>query len=158
MKKWLMLALLLSPFASSYAQVDQQPLPADQAFNFSVHSVTAKGVNLTWQIAPGYHLYREKMQISLSSPKAAQLGKVVLPPGTPEENAIFGKFQQYQSNVSLMVPIHAPIKSPITLLVSYQGCQDQGICYPPVTKKLSFNLTKNALAKIEVADDTASLG
>ncbi len=156
MKKWILLVLIL-PFAYSYAQVNEVPLPADQAFNLTAPTITPKGINLVWQIAPGYHLYREKLTFALYSPKGAQLGKVELPPGIPEENPILGKFQQYQSNLSVMIPIHAPTQSPITLLVSYQGCQDQGICYPPVTKKLEFMLARNAAVKIVVPENQLTL-
>ncbi len=158
MKKWIIFALLLAPFAYSYADNNQMPLPADKAFSFSVPRVTPQGVNLVWQIAPGYHLYKEHLQFSLASPKVAQLGKVELPPGIPGEDPIQGKFQQYQNNLSVMVPIHAPNCTPIKLLVSYQGCQDSGICYPPVTKELSFNLASNAQAKLLISDNSTTLG
>lgn len=157
MKKWLMLLVLMLPVTYSFAQEDQSPLPADLAFSLSAPTVSAKGINLVWQIAPGYHLYREKLTFALSMPKNAHLGKIDLPPGTPEENPILGKFQQYQNNLSVLVPINAPIKSHITLVVSYQGCQDKGICYPPVTKQLSFELANNAVAKIEAQKDQATV-
>lgn len=156
MKRWIMIALLLVPFA--YSNAEDMPLPADQAFNFSAPTISPQGVNLVWRIAPGYHLYKEHLQITLVSPKAAQLGKVMLPPGIPAENPIMGKFQQYQNNLSVMVPIHAPKYTAIRLLVSYQGCQDGGICYPPVTKTLSFNLASNSHAKILKSDGPTTLG
>ncbi len=157
MKKWIMLALLL-PFACSYADDNQNPLPADQAFSFSVSTISPKGVNLVWQIAPGYHLYKEHLQFTIASPKGLQLGQVVLPQGTPGENPVMGKFQEYQDNLSVMVPINAPKCTPIKLLVSYQGCQDKGICYPPVTKELSFNIACNSNTKLHISNDSASLG
>lgn len=158
MKKWIMLALLLVPFGYSYADDNQMPLPADQAFSFSVSTLSPKGVQLVWQIAPGYHLYKEHLQVTLASPKAAHLGKVVLPQGTPGENPVMGKFQQYQNKLSIMVPINAPKCAPIKLLVSYQGCQDRGICYPPVTKELDFNLACNAQSKLHISSESTSLG
>ncbi len=156
MKRWIIIALLLIPFTYSYA--GDMPLLADQAFDFSASSMNSEGVNLVWRIAPGYHLYKEHLQFTLASPKAAQLGKVTLPPGIPAENAIMGKFQQYQNKLSVMVPIHAPKCTPIKLLVSYQGCQDGGICYPPVTKELTFNLACKSQTKILKADGSTSLG
>lgn len=157
MKKWFVLLMLVLPFACSYAQVDQSPLPADQAFSLSAQSVSTKGINLVWQIAPGYHLYREKLSFVLATPKTAHLGKIDLPPGTPEENPILGKFQQYQNSLSIQIPINAPNQSHVTLIVGYQGCQDKGICYPPVTKKLSFVLANHAIAKIETPKEQTTI-
>jgi len=48
-------------FASSVT-----PLPADQAFIFSASFSHSEEVLAQWQIAPGYYLYQQKLQISLS--------------------------------------------------------------------------------------------
>jgi thiol:disulfide interchange protein len=145
MKKWLLLILFV-PFTICAAATNSAPLQPDQAFTLNVASTSNKGINLDWKIAPGYHLYRDRIAVAVdkSTPNNAVLGSIDLPPGTPAEDPIQGKYQEYQQQLKINVPLTAAGKTPVTLLVDYQGCAEGSICYPPITKQIKFNLTNNS--------------
>jgi thiol:disulfide interchange protein DsbD len=71
-----------------------------------------------------------------------QLGKPVLPQGEEKEDEYFGKQEVYHQDVEASVPVAraggGPIELPID--VTYQGCADAGLCYPPITKNLKVSL------------------
>jgi thiol:disulfide interchange protein DsbD len=154
MKKWLLLLSILIPFTVTVAAASPTPLMPDQAFVLTASSTTDKGINLRWKIAPGYHLYRDRIAVAVDKPTSrdVELGPIDLPPGTPEQDAIQGKYQEYQQQVQVNVPIAAPSHAPVTLLVNYQGCGDGSICYPPITKQIKFNLATNSPVRIAAHD------
>src|SRR5215510_15870913 len=41
------------------------PLPADQAFQLRAQLDADEGIELSWSIAPGYYLYRDKIVVTL---------------------------------------------------------------------------------------------
>lgn len=137
MKKILFIFCLLFLPLSSYAF---QPLPPDQAFIFS-DQIAADGHTLiaSWQIAPGYHLYRDRITFNVSPLDIAKLGIITLPTGIPKEDNILGKYQVYQNTLTVKAPFSILKSGSFAVRVGYQGCADSGFCYPPVTKQLALN-------------------
>ncbi|MGL6176604.1 MAG: protein-disulfide reductase DsbD domain-containing protein, partial [Vibrionaceae bacterium] len=126
-----------NPFSGNQAAFATQNrfLPVAQAFAFNFHQQDNQLV-LEWQIAPRYYLYRDKFTITSSS---AKIGEFSLPQGEIYEDAFFGNTQIYRNNFSLSVPIVSS-EPDATISVTYQGCAQDGYCYPPHT--LSVPLTK----------------
>lgn len=116
-----------------------QPIPVDHAFAFSTeigadkHSIVAK-----WQIAPGYHLYRDRFSFDLSPANAAKIASVTLPAGIPKEDDILGKYQVYEKNIALTIPFENLKSNTFTLNIHYQGCANANFCYPPITRSISL--------------------
>ena len=73
--KRLLLPLFLLLF-SVFAQAENDLLPADEAFKFKAKVVNDE-ILLTWDIAKGYYLYKEKIKIS--SDYSTQLGTAKFP-------------------------------------------------------------------------------
>ena len=71
----LVLLLSLLPFMQARAADDF--LDPDQAFQLSVRVLDARRLELTYTIAPGYYLYRERFKFSSSD---AKLGEPQIPP------------------------------------------------------------------------------
>lgn len=110
-------------------------LDAEQAFVLSAGK-SADAVQLTWQIAPGYHLYVER--ISIDSEPAGVLGTPRLPKGEPHfDKAMNRDMQILRGAVSVTVPLK-PGARPVALLVTSQGCAEAGLCYPPQTTRLEL--------------------
>jgi thiol:disulfide interchange protein DsbD len=84
-------------------------------------------VRLSWVIAPGYHLYRERLSFNGS------VGLPLLPSGVRKFDPNFNKeMETYQDGLAAQLPVTA--SAPFTLEVGYQGCADAGLCYAPVTQ------------------------
>ncbi len=122
-------------------------LPSDQAFQLHVEVLPPNHIKLRWTIAPGYHLYRNQMRIKLTHAPGLHLGQYKLPPGKIINDAFLGRLVVYPKPFSMTIPIlqAAPNATIGALTVRYQGCANKGICYPPITKNITFNLAGSAL-------------
>ena len=108
-------------------------LPPEQAFVLTAAVRDAQHLTLHWAIPPGYHLYRERL--SFSGPGIDQ---PVLPAGRRKFDENFGKeMETYYGDLQLSLPITA--SKAFTLTVSYQGCADAGLCYPPVVRSYTVH-------------------
>ncbi len=113
--------------------------PADQAFVFDFQQ-NQHDLNLNWQVKEGYYLYRKQISIT---PAQAQVGPLQLPAGVAHEDEFYGKSEIYRGQLSVSVAVAQADKG-ATLTVTYQGCADAGLCYPPETKVIPLSEVKAA--------------
>ncbi|QDK18920.1 protein-disulfide reductase DsbD [Leclercia adecarboxylata] len=113
--------------------------PADQAFVFDFQQ-NQHELNLNWQVKEGYYLYRKQIGIT---PAQAQVGALQLPAGVAHEDEFYGKSEIYRGQLSVPVTVVQADKG-ATLTVTYQGCADAGLCYPPETKVIPLSEVKAA--------------
>ncbi|QWF70160.1 protein-disulfide reductase DsbD [Methylomonas paludis] len=106
-------------------------LPVDQAFQLSVRAISPEKLEISWQIAEGYHLYQDKIKFQ-SQIQSIQLGEYSLPTGVVEQDAVFGEVVVYRGLTKVELPLlYSTAEDKLSLLVKYQGCADIGVCYPP---------------------------
>ena len=112
-------------------------LPPEQAFQLSASADGANTVRLDWLIAPGYYLYRDRIKTT-SEAGADALGTPVFPAGQVKQDEYFGEQVVYHDEVVVLLPVKrsggGELKLPLS--VTYQGCAEAGLCYPPITKVL----------------------
>jgi thiol:disulfide interchange protein DsbD len=125
-----MAALLLLGAASASAQVSSDPLPAEEAFALSADRGEG-GLTLSWQIAEGYYLYRDRL--GATAPDGTSL-PLQTPPGEMKDDPNFGAVEVYHDTVTARIP--AP-QGPVT--VTWQGCKEDSICYPPQTRVIGVD-------------------
>ncbi len=116
-------------------------LPADRAFRLFAEAQGPDSIRLSWEIAPGYYLYRNKLKVATSG--AVQLGQLVLPEGQSKTDEYFGTQQVYHNEIVATLPVARAASATalaVPLRVTYQGCADAGLCYPPITKTVSISL------------------
>jgi thioredoxin:protein disulfide reductase len=119
---------------------EDQFLPVDQAFVFSASADGGGQVALDWQVAPGYYLYRHRVSAKTATPGFA-LGEIAMPDGKKKTDEFFGDVEVYYESLAATVPVTRPAgASTFEIAVSYQGCADAGLCYPPVTKTVAIEL------------------
>jgi thiol:disulfide interchange protein DsbD len=103
-----------------------------QAFVGSARVGNAKTVELRIDVAPHYHLYRERISVEAEG-AGVTLGEVVIPAGKIEFDSNFNKnVEVLQGSLLIRVPVQ-PTGRDFRLRVAYQGCADKGLCYPPQT-------------------------
>jgi len=103
-------------------------LEPDKAFQFSARALDDKSVEVNYQIAPGYYLYREQFKFAANG---ATLGTPVIPPGKVKYDATFEKnVETYRDHIRIVVPVEQA-GAEFRLVVTSQGCADAGLCYPP---------------------------
>ena len=144
-KAFACLALLVSGAALAQGLLgpvsnEDQFLPVDQAFVFTAIADGADRVLLDWQVAPGYYLYRHRTSAKTSTP-GFSLGEIAMPDGKKKTDEFFGDVEVYYGILTATVPVTRPTgASSFEVEVTYQGCADAGLCYPPVTKTVAIEL------------------
>lgn len=116
----------------------QDFLPVRKAFKLSLVEHTDKSVKLRFVNAEGYYLYRHRFQFRLEPSDLAK-GEAALPAGEPKHDEYFGDVEVYYGITDVELPIDNPIDLPFTLHVTYQGCADKGLCYPPENERIEVS-------------------
>ena len=118
--------------AGEQAWLDEEPefLPVDEAFALSTETADDGALLAHWDMPDGYYLYRHRFDFTLKDPEAAVLGPVELPPGKDKVDEYFGAVEVYYHRVQARVPVR-DAQGPVEVGVSYQGCAEAGLCYPP---------------------------
>jgi len=113
-------------------------LPPEKAFRLSATADTRGGVKLDWVIAPGYYLYRDRIKIADDS---NQIAAPQFPEGQIKQDEYFGKQVVYHQELIASVPLKSSALAAraMTLHVTYQGCAEAGLCYPPTTQTLKID-------------------
>ncbi len=102
-------------------------LEPDAAFKFSARMQDAGTVAITYEIADGYYMYRERFKFTADG---ATLGTPSFPPGKVKFDETFQKnVETYRHSVTITIPVQAA--GLFTLNASSQGCADAGLCYAP---------------------------
>ena len=131
-------------------------LDADQAFQFNASLQPGEPILLTrFAIAPGYHLYQNQLAFVPTQAEQVKLGPIDFPQWTRfQDNG--EDYPVYQKAVIIPIVFKQHPNAPFDLLVTYQGCADSGLCYPPITKKVSINLTTQQIVITDPSSATAN--
>ncbi|TEA62308.1 MULTISPECIES: protein-disulfide reductase DsbD [unclassified Pseudomonas] len=144
--------LLFALLISSLAQAGNDPfaskpefLPVDKAFVLTSERLDSGETQLFWQIADGYYLYQKRLKFD----GLATQNVPALPEGESHSDEYFGEQPVYRQGLELKIPAAATGQ----IKVSYQGCADAGLCYPPQTRVI--DLGGKAAATTDEAPDQA---
>ena len=108
----------------------QTPPRADQVFRLRVGPGAAGALVLNWAIAPGNYLYRDKIAATGAGGSAIE---VSTDRGEIKDDPSFGETEIYRNQAQAVVAAKLlPQRGDI--VVTFQGCAEKGICYPPVRK------------------------
>ena len=113
-------------------------LKVDQAFKFS-SEMTNNGLKLIWDIADDYYLYKERFKFKTEQ-AGVTLGKAQFSTnGKEKEDPYFGKVHIIKHQLEVFLPILlAEGQTDTEIKISYQGCAEAGLCYPPKHQYLMF--------------------
>ena len=117
-------------------------LPAEEAFQFSALVKDGRNLSVNWQIAEGYYLYREKIDLQLLGSDNSKLLNYEIPHGTPKFDEAFGDVEILRNNLAFTVSLERlnTAQHSIILRAKFQGCADRGVCYPPMDKTVTLLL------------------
>lgn len=131
--------LLLSPLVQAdglfgnkqfdFLQSEPELMPVDQAFAFDFSQQDNK-VKLSWVIADGYYMYRDKLKFSIDG---GELGEIALPQGKSHMDDYFGEQQVYYSYIEIPLAIKEAAAG-AKLSVTFMGCAEGKLCFPPTTR------------------------
>jgi thiol:disulfide interchange protein DsbD len=112
-------------------------LPVREAFQLNLIDTSPESIKLRFVANEGYYLYRHRFQFR-TEPADIGLGAAQLPDGEKKHDEYFGDVEVYHGILDINLPRKPGEDRPFTLIVTYQGCADKGLCYPPETERLSI--------------------
>jgi thiol:disulfide interchange protein DsbD len=126
---------------SKSAKSGDEFLSPDQAFQFQASPDGPGRITLSWVITKGYYLYRDRIKVASDSPQVS-VGTPQFPEGVVKNDEYFGKQVIYHDSLVVPVPVSrsGPAGPDLKLKVTYQGCAEAGLCYPPQTRDVSLRL------------------
>ena len=146
--RWMAALVLLASTLGRPALAADDFLPPEQAFKPSAELRAGGIVHVTWAIAPGYHLYRDRLVFT-----APQVGQPALPDGVRKFDSNFNKeMETYAGQLAADLPVKADAKARFVLRVGYQGCADAGLCYPPAEVAFAVDPAAPGALKPAAAD------
>ena len=149
----LLLSLLLTCLIGvAQAQTANNPfaqpdfLPVNKAFALSVEPLPSGETRLQWKIADTYYLYQKRFKFD--GLDAAHTP--VLPQGLEHSDEFFGATEVYRDSVAILIPAGASGQ----VKVSWQGCADAGLCYPPQSQTVDLGGTPPTAASAQAQDQS----
>lgn len=124
--------------------------PAHEAFRLDLKA-EATQVVAHWTIAPGTYLYQSRLKFNTPE-DAPRLAPVKLPIGESHHDADLGDYIIYKKALSVPLEFQNALPSSlaqIPLEIRYQGCSEEGFCYPPTTQKYTIRLQNGHISSIE---------
>ncbi len=122
-----LLMTLVALLAMPAARAEVAYLEPDAAFRFSARMLDPRTVAVTYEIADGYYMYRERFKFAASG---ATLGAPAIPPGKIKFDDTFQKdVETHRNSITITIPVSTA--GMFTLTATSQGCADAGLCYAP---------------------------
>ena len=117
---------------------DEEFLDPEVAFVLTSEALSTNTIQLNWRIADGYYLYKQRIKFEPAD-VAHPVGALVLPKGEAHHDEYFGDQEVFRGSLDGTFSVPPGAKT-VDVKVTYQGCADAGLCYPPITKALSVSL------------------
>lgn len=137
----LLLLVAAGLLLATLAQAADDYLEPEAAFRFSAKMVDAQTLAVSYRIADGYYMYRERFQFRA---EGATLGAPQMPAGKVKFDQTFQKeVETYRDNVTITIPVQAADR--FTLIATSQGCADQGLCYTPMESEAKLSQSGSGL-------------
>ena len=148
------LLLLFSMAGLAAAAGTDNLLEPEKAFRMSARALDARTVEVSFAIAEGYYMYRERFRFAAEPPSKARLGAPQFPPGTRKKDEFFGEVETYRKQVVIRIPVESAGDS-LNLVVTSQGCADAGVCYIPMDSRATIQLASFSAALPSAGSDAA---
>jgi len=120
-------------------------LEPEKAFQFSARVLDGSNIEVRYQIADGYYLYRERFAFA-AEPENVKLGAAQIPQGKKKKDEFFGEVQTHRGELRIIVPVSEAGDGKIALTATSQGCADVGVCYVPMESKIQLAMAGGAAA------------
>lgn len=145
---------VLQKLSASFGQTEQELLPPDEAFKFSIEVRDEHTLVAHFTPAKDYYLYRDKIDFKPKS-DGIHIEKIMLPPGKMKDDLTFGKTEVYYQPVQAIISLkrEASATDQLSLATTYQGCNEPiGVCYAPIKKESDIALPAIKAALNTVAE------
>ncbi|MCS5709534.1 protein-disulfide reductase DsbD [Candidatus Berkiella cookevillensis] len=132
-------------------------LSQEQAFQLQTFVNPQGDISLSWILAPGYYLYQKQISLVLYSEqgeKEVNISDLQLPPTKIIHDPYFGEQPIYENTLEFILTLKDIAQGSTSLKVHYQGCSEQGLCYPPIDKSFNIHWQNNKILDITESKNT----
>ena len=134
------------------------PLPAEDAFQFEAIAVSPVELLLRFTPAPGYYLYRDRTRFAFPDAQDVLPATPLWPEGVSHKDEHFGDVIVYFDQIEVPMGLRRSTgeATEVTLEATFQGCQTDGICYPPMTRQVRLELPQASPEQLVSTAGTAT--
>jgi thiol:disulfide interchange protein len=154
---WLPLSALAQNALSAYTQQQTQFLPVDEAYQLTLVADGDQRLMVQWVIAPEYYLYRHAFKAQASDSEGPIAANFFVPDGLAKTDEFFGDVEVYYDALEATVALERSTEL-AQIKVTYQGCADAGLCYPPETKSFLWHMASGEIQAGSLAPTSSALG
>ncbi len=121
---------------------EQPALQSEEAFIYESIGYSADTALVRFTAQPGYYLYVDKFEFRIIGDDGFVIRDIELPDGVIKDDPEFGPVAVYYGQVEVPVRFNRPAGAvtDITLEAEFQGCRDGDICYPPMSRTVTFQM------------------
>jgi len=114
-----------------------EPLPPKQAFRVETIALGPGELLARFTVHPDYYLYRESIEFEAED-AGVDITGMTLPEAVAVSDEYFGDTFAYFGEVEIPLALSRPAgpAMDLALAVRFQGCQTEGICYPPMARTI----------------------
>ena len=135
----------------------ENPPPEEEVFQIYTKRVDANTLSIDWQIKKGFFLYKERIKITENQGSNFHLGMIPYPKALKKTDTQGTDYYVYRENLTLPVAVLGEQPGEALLTVHYQGCSDDGFCYPPETRDIKVAIDESrALTNVSLEDSKTS--
>ncbi len=113
-------------------------LSGDEAFIFSAHIQDDESIILTWTIKENCFLYKDKFKTYLDTDLVEN--QKIEGEAIRINDIYFGNVDVFYNSVRQTIDNTENVGS---VKVVYQGCNEKGFCYPPISKEIQVDNLEN---------------
>ena len=117
---------------------NNKALSGDEAFIFSAHIQDDESIILTWTIKENCFLYKDKFKTYLDTDLVEN--KKIEGEAIRINDIYFGNVDVFFNSVRQTIDNTEDVSS---VKVVYQGCNEKGFCYPPISKEIQVDNLEN---------------
>ncbi|MEE8589024.1 MAG: protein-disulfide reductase DsbD, partial [Sulfurimonadaceae bacterium] len=135
-----LLLMAISLFAES------KFLMPDEAFMPSAKVVNGNTVEATMRLGDKIYIYQEQFGFSIKGDSTLQIANTDIVNAAVDHDGEMVYLEDVTSVISFSKTADASAKETITLVMKYQGCSEEGLCYEPSTKEFTLEIDTATLS------------
>ncbi len=148
---------LLQSLGDSIGLEDDDEIPdPDTAFQLSATLDKNNIVQTKILIYNHTYLYKNKVNAELVDGSGHTLGAISLPKGDEKNDEFFGLMEVYHDVLKVSIPVisASTASDQYSLVIKYQGCVEDKICYPPISKYLKVDTIAGT---VDISDEPPTI-
>lgn len=117
-------------------------LQPEEAFVYEAIAFDSDTALVRFTAQPGYYLYVDKFRFDVSAAGPIRIRGADWPEGVIKDDPEFGPVPVYYGQVEVPVHFDRPAGPALEIVMEadFQGCRDGDICYPPMSRAVTFAL------------------